>query len=477
MSKIQKYIPAGPIIEGFHRSDAFVKFIMGPVGSGKSVACMMDLFARASEQKPNEDGVRRTRFAIIRNTYPELKQTTIKTWTEWFPEATFGPVKWSAPITHHLKFKLQDGTMIDSEFIFISLDKEQDNAKLLSLEITGAFINEAKEIRADAFDLLTSRVGRFPPQRDGGPTWTGVILDSNPAHIGSWLHKRFVVEKPKEWDFFHQPSGLSEHAENRENLPADYYEQIQIGKTDEYIRAYVKGQWAYSMAGKPVHPKFNPTIHVAKDVITPVPYFQTYIGFDWGSTPAACFIQFNPSINQYVVTDEIVTENAAAEDIADLVKHLLHDKYNGVKPKMFGDPAGNQPGQQRRETVFDVLWALGMDVQPASKNNIFDIRKAALDSLLNRRGFTGQEQFIVSPNCVTLIAGLSGGYAFKKVQVSGDDRFKDTPDKTPTSHICEACHYGLMGAGCGEAVLTKQEERGRQRRKPRVRRSNGTIRV
>ena len=55
----------------------------------------------------------------------------------------------------------------------------------------------------------------------------------------------------------------------------------------------------------------------------------------------------------------------------------------------------------------------------------------------------------MSPSCETLISGLAGAYQFKRIQVSGADRFHDKPDKTPHSHICEALHYALLGAGEG----------------------------
>ena len=73
------YDPAGPVVEAYHASDSFVRGLMGPVGSSKSSASCVEIFRRACEQKPS-NGVRRSRWAIIRNTYPELKSTTIKTW-------------------------------------------------------------------------------------------------------------------------------------------------------------------------------------------------------------------------------------------------------------------------------------------------------------------------------------------------------------------------------------------------------------
>ena len=61
----------------FHASRAFVRGIMGPIGSGKSVGCINEMMRISLAQKPYVDGIARTRWAVIRNTYPELKSTTM----------------------------------------------------------------------------------------------------------------------------------------------------------------------------------------------------------------------------------------------------------------------------------------------------------------------------------------------------------------------------------------------------------------
>lgn len=81
----------------FHADDSFVRGIMGPIGSGKSVACVIEIISRALRQAPNQDGVRRTRWAVIRNTYPELTSTTIKTWMDWLPVSQC-PIVYSSPL-------------------------------------------------------------------------------------------------------------------------------------------------------------------------------------------------------------------------------------------------------------------------------------------------------------------------------------------------------------------------------------------
>jgi hypothetical protein len=40
------------------KSDAFSRIVAGPVGSGKTTACVFELFRRALEQHPSHDGIR-----------------------------------------------------------------------------------------------------------------------------------------------------------------------------------------------------------------------------------------------------------------------------------------------------------------------------------------------------------------------------------------------------------------------------------
>ena len=129
------YKPPGPVISAFLRDGSFFRGLMGPFGSGKSTACIMDILRKSAMQTPSPDGVRRTRWAVIRNTYPELRTTTIKSWHQWIPPSIG---RWidAGPPTHHIT---EGG--LDMEVLFIALDRPDDIAKLLSMELTGAWIN------------------------------------------------------------------------------------------------------------------------------------------------------------------------------------------------------------------------------------------------------------------------------------------------------------------------------------------------
>lgn len=227
---------APPTVRRFMDSGAFVRAVVGPVGSGKSSGCIVEILARACEQKPGPDGIRRTRFAIIRNTYPELRDTTRKTFEQWIPPELG---KWhEQSFTFHIRF-----ADVDCEVLFRALDRPEDVKKLLSLELTGAYINEAREVPKAVLDVLQARVGRYPSKKDGGPSWFGVWMDTNPWPTTSEFYKLFSEQKPDGFELFEQPSGLAANAENVENLPPGYYERLCHGKDKAWVEEYIHGKY------------------------------------------------------------------------------------------------------------------------------------------------------------------------------------------------------------------------------------------
>ena len=201
---------AEPTAALFHKDNSFVRGIVGPLGSGKSCACCLEVLQRSLKQTPAPDGFRYSRWAVIRNSYPELKSTTIKTWQDWIPE-DICQIKWDAPITAKMRLSdIGDGTGIDMEIVFLALDRPQDVKKLLSLELTGAWINEAKEIDQGVLSMLTGRVGRYPSKikMDGQKYWSGIIMDTNPMDEDHWYYHLAEEERPVGYRFFRQPSAL-----------------------------------------------------------------------------------------------------------------------------------------------------------------------------------------------------------------------------------------------------------------------------
>lgn len=241
----------------FMRSDAFMRVAVGPVGSGKSSACVMEIIRRAREQAPGPDKVRRSRWVVIRNTYRELKDTTRRTFEQWVP-AQLG--RWrEADFAWEATIPLADGTKMAVEVLFRSLNRPEDKKKLLSLELTGAYCNELKEIPKPVIDVLETRVGRYPSAAQGGCTWSGIWCDTNPWHAGHWGAKLFKPAKNTDegdrrievfnektgytfrYELFRQPGGRDANAENAEHLPRGYYERLCHGKDSEWVRQFIDG--------------------------------------------------------------------------------------------------------------------------------------------------------------------------------------------------------------------------------------------
>src|SRR5688572_11911775 len=111
----------GPTLEAFFASDAFVRVLVGPFGSGKTSACCAELFRRAQQQAPGPDGVRRSRALVVRNTFRQLSSTTVASWRSWFDDR-LGTFSWSEPFTHKLRFTLPDSSRVESDIVFMALD-------------------------------------------------------------------------------------------------------------------------------------------------------------------------------------------------------------------------------------------------------------------------------------------------------------------------------------------------------------------
>ena len=451
MNEVSEY-NASPTGAKFHADDSFVRLIMGPIGSGKSVGCCAELMAKVLGQAPNKNGVRKSRWAIIRNTYRELTDTTIKTFFDWFDEGLGKMVK--QDMTWHFVGDLGDGTTVESEIMFRALDKPNDVKKLLSLELTGAFINEAREVPKQILDMLVGRVGRYPSKRDGGASWYGVIMDTNPPDSDHWMFNLFEDNIPHNHSIFHQPSGTSEKAENIENLPKGYYDNMQAGKDQEWINVYVHGQYGFVTDGKPVWPEYKDDSHSTDEELILDNRRPIYVGIDFGLTPAATFGQLTAG-GRWLIFDELVTFDMGAKNFGKLLNRKINHEYPDFTFDIYADPAGDQRAQTDEITPFQILSSEGINAVPTYTNDPI-IRLEAVSSVLSRMDFAGNTGFVIGPKAVMCRKALAGGYKYKRMAVSGQERFADKPDKGRYSHVADSLQYLMVGAGEGGRIIENQ---------------------
>lgn len=461
------YFAPGPVAAAFLADDSFIVGIRGPFGSGKSVCTVMKLVKNMQKQTPSPDGWKRRRTAIIRNTYPELRTTTMNTFFQWIPKH-MGHWRDAGPPCLHIR---DPGNMIDWEILFVALDRPDDLKKLLSMELSDAWINEAREVPKAILDGLTGRVGRFPAIWQGGCVNAQVLMDTNPPDTDHWWYvlaeqdctnerNRMVVQSMKEaeellrvqgflrkdqtlFKFYAQPSGRSPQAENVRNLRPGYYEFLMAGKDADWIKVYVDGDYGFVMDGLPVYPEYKDGYHAREFPILAGLGFR--LGIDFGLTPAATLSQRGGN-GRWLVHDEVVSERMGIVTFAEELKRHLAEKYPGIKiVSCRGDPSGDAVTPEER-TCFKILQAGGFtNAEPAPTND--PVRRREAVAYLLRINVDGEPGIMINKRCSILRKGMSGGYHRRRLQVAGEMKFRDVPEKNQYSHVCEGLQYDCVSAG------------------------------
>lgn len=485
------YTPA-PIAEEFILSNQLglsaVDAIWGPWGSGKSVACVIKILKQCIQMPVGSDGYRRSRWAVVRNTRPQLKSTTMKTWDDWITKFNLGYWRYTDS-TFFLHFN-----DVRAEIMFKALDDKDDERNVLSLELTGAWFNEAREIEQTIFTAVKGRTGRYPsaamfddpwPRNKDNqsypPYWYGVIADSNFPDEDSFYCRTFEPDSPEGWRLWKQPGGLIEvitdtnkyitdrteevpasvqthfvvnpEAENIENLPADYYTQHINVASKPWIRINLCARYGASLDGKPVYAQtFSRAWHVSKTSLKAIPYLPLVIGMDFGRTPAAAIKQVQEN-GRICTLAEVYSDNMGLETFLDTkLTPFLKAHFPGIPVLVAPDPSGVSRSQYAEVNAFMILESRGYKYE-IPETNAINTRINTVEAQLSRT-LAGQPLYIIDPSCKRLITGFEKGYRYKERK---DGTFEDVPDKKSIySHIHDANQYGDMvcrSSGLSGALL------------------------
>jgi hypothetical protein len=58
----------------------------------------------------------------------------------------------------------------------------------------------------------------------------------------------------------------------------------------------------------------------------------------------------------------------------------------------------------------------------------------------------GEPALLIDPRCRYIIKGFGGRYHYRRLQVPGQDRYTDVPNKNEYSHIHDSLQYASLGA-------------------------------
>ena len=467
------YNPSPTAVE-FHNDDTFVRGVIAGVGTGKSVMMIQELLLRGYSQAPGVDGVRRTRFGLVRATYPNLRMTTVKTFAEWV-SPMLAPVRQTAPMTARFCGGLPDGTKFDMEFVFIALENVQDVQKLKSMEFTMIFINEAREVAFEVYDTCKERVGRYPTldpaTGKGGCSYSGVILDSNPPSEDHWLAK-LDLEKVEGTKIFHQPApfieveqpdGTIEYIDNpaAENLEYlnqkpmvndipwtleerrafgyQYYRRMLAGKPKHYIDTEIMGKYGSNFDGVPVYQGYWKEDMVSAYQLKPTFGQPVILGIDTtGLNPAVAFGQIE--MGTLLIKHELLALDLPfVPFVRDVLMPFIAQHYPGCDVVAFTDPA-NPRDSNHGETPVQVLRKYGIQAVNAPTNK-FKPRLDSVISFLQRR-----EGLLIDKRCEKIIGGFRGGYHYRPLKVAGIGKtYSSEPVKNEFSHLHDAVQYLCNG--------------------------------
>ncbi len=437
-----------PTCKDFMLSDKRVRFLVGAVGSSKTTTCLYEILRRAAEQEPAEDGYRYTRFAIIRNTLAAIKSTVLKD-----IQQIFGPI---------IDYRVSESTVyirqgdIHCEILLIPLDTPDDQKRLLSSQLTGAYFNEFVEVDPVFISGALGRCGRYPSQLRGRPNWFGVFADSNPGTEDSPYYEILKVELPESYGYFEQPPPLLRDdggnvtenplAENITYLPGgyDYYWTLLNGASPEWSERFVFGQWGESLQGQAVFKNtFKDTFHVAKGPLTPSVGHALIIGMDFARAPAAIVMQVD-HVGRLLVLQEVYEENMGVEKFVRdrLMPVVFSPRFQGKPMYIVGDPSGIKKSEIGERSVFTMIRGLGFEAIPAQTNNIKPRLDAVEKWLLMQR--EGEAAILFDPEgCPELITALKHKYRYRARK---DGELEDKPHKVrPWADLADALQYGCLG--------------------------------
>lgn len=442
MADISRVYNASPTISKFHESQARIRMVRGPVGSGKSVGLgPMEIVRRASEIGISSDGVRRSRCLVIRNTLQQLKSTCLVTMQEWLRPISYWKVSDS---TLYIKFTPADGVPVECDVLLLPLDTPENQQRLLSLEITFCWASEFRELPLELIQAAYSRCGRYPSRVNLKEYYYGLWGETNSFSEDSEYYDFLESpEKPDNVDYFVQPGAFEEGAENREHLPPRYYEDLLEANDPAWCEQYVHNKITPSLSGQAVFAKtFNVDFHT-REKLYPDFGRPIVLGMDTGRNPALVAGQID-SRGRLLVFGSVHAENMGMEKfITQVVRPFLTQVLEGGKFFISLDPAARQRSQIGEESVLDAVKRLGYSAILAPTNDITP-RLRAVERYLGMQVEGGGGLLIDKRHNSNLILALLRDYRYPRDKKGV---LAEKPEKGhPESDLADGLQYLALSA-------------------------------
>ncbi len=341
--------------------------------------------------------------SIVRMTYGELADSCIVQYLEAFP-----------PEENGYQYKTANREIIFSNRSRLTFRAFDTDSKIKSNNYDFVVLVQAEEIPES---LYLQVIGRLSGQAIARPL---LFTEGNPAdcHL-----KDLYIDSTKE---FRSKQGIyfisGETADNEENLPKNYIENLKQNYPEDYLDRYLYGGW--SKTSDRVYTALQDH-HKIKDLVIQ-DHWVKIVGFDHGvvNDSAAVFCAKDEYGNVYVF-DEWKKKGATLEDI-----HQACTQYGNLP--IVAD-FSMKTGRVDVASMWDDLMSLGLHLIECTKDKTANI-------LLVNRAFHLNKLKIMD-SC-TYTWGQHKRYQYKRAAMTGTENRKEQVRKFD-DHSCDALQYAM----------------------------------
>lgn len=377
----------------------------GAMGGGKTFVCLATLIL-LHRLYPN------SKSAVIRDSLPTLKKTTIPSFKKVLPEGFM------------VKYNNVDNIAYfnnGSEMIFMSEDISHDPEldKYKGLEINWCFLEQMEELSIDTINMMLTRIGRH--RIDPMPN-SCIMYTINPA--SNWVYD-YCYKRDRDGQLPPEHYYLKATVFDNPILSEDKNYLAQFKNLDKLTyRRYIDGDWDAFSGENPFAHAFNEIKHTGITESNKEERF--YLSFDFNHDPVTCMVW-----QHYDEKIRCLYEMASSEglgNLCDKIKNYFGFEDDELEQVVFvtGDRSGWNQSEllDGNRTAYDIIQTeLGLTKYaidtPKINPNVFKSRELLNGILEHHPDF-----LIDSRHCPRLIFDLKF--------VEADDQHKIIKDRNKT---------------------------------------------
>jgi hypothetical protein len=465
---------AGPVSDAFILSNGARDLLNGPVGSGKTTACIKRALRAAvqtppmlGERDPHGRPVRRYRLSLWRETYAQLWGTTIKSWQKVLnPDKGVGEWQGASPrsAVHRITFEDGFGPIV-FEAMFSAFGDDADPDDLGGTEYTDAYCNEQDKLREALYVNLARSVGRYPNRGEIGlPDDERIVHgrifgDCNAPAPDTWVYRDWwSAKKPPGYNLFRQPGGFHPQAENIKAVGRGYYVQQRTANVNRkwWIKIKLDNEPGFNQEEAIIYPDFVDSEMAAPEPLAVFPEIPVIIAVDGGATPAAAFVQ-ELANTQIRIVAEIALERGDEISLGnEMARMMALPRFRACEFYLTGDEA-----TFAGEDLPNGSWIgrLGKIIglkpnRPSLGNHDTEGRHFPFRQAMKQRVGANEPGFLIdATHCPVIRRGFNGTFKYH-VSKFGE---RGSIVKNLDSHVCEAAEYAGGETGQNHARKRKND--------------------